>query len=256
MKELLDLRRNGAAFLPVIIVTLLSVCLPLLIIVIIPTVTGRSLGDDADLLRVSKLAVTTTILSPSGRVQLFLIEQFLMLFLITPITSAMSLAAHAVVGEKQARTLEPLLATPVTTTELLVAKVIGAFLPTIAISAAGLALYLAVLTIAAEPGVMVAMLNARTLVLVVLVAPTSALVALQATMIVSSRVNDARTAQQFGVLIIVPLMAILIGQFTGSLWLGAPALALIGLGLFGLWIVLTVLSVVMFERESILIRWR
>jgi hypothetical protein len=51
-------------------------------------------------------------------------------------------------------------------------------------------------------------------------------------------------------------MAILIGQFTGSLWLGAPALALIGLGLFGLWIVLTVLSVVMFERESILIRWR
>ena len=55
-----------------------------------------------------------------------------------PITGAMALAAHAIVGEKQARTLEPLLATPITTTELLVAKVLGALVPTLAISAAGL----------------------------------------------------------------------------------------------------------------------
>ena len=61
-----------------------------------------------------------------------------MLFLLTPITGAMALAAHAVVGEKQARTLEPLLATPITTFELLVAKVLGALLPTLVISFAGL----------------------------------------------------------------------------------------------------------------------
>ena len=42
----------------------------------------------------------------------------------------LSAAAHAVVGEKQARTLEPLLATPITTVELLVAKVLGALVPT------------------------------------------------------------------------------------------------------------------------------
>ena len=58
--------------------------------------------------------------------QLFLFQQFLMLFLLTPITGAMALAAHAIVGEKQARTLEPLLATPITTFELLAAKVLGA----------------------------------------------------------------------------------------------------------------------------------
>ena len=53
----------------------------------------------------------------------------------------MALAAHAIVGEKQARTLEPLLATPLTTLELLMAKVLGALLPTLAISLVGLALY-------------------------------------------------------------------------------------------------------------------
>lgn len=255
-KELLDLARNRAAFVPVILVTLLSFFLPLVILVVIPAMTGRGLGDDADLIRVTNLVGVPADLSPSGRVQLFLFQQFLMLFLLTPITGAMSLAAHAVVGEKQARTLEPLLATPVTTTELLVAKVLGAFLPTMAISSAGLALYFGVLPLVAERGVMSAMLSARTLLLVVLVGPMAALVALQAAMIVSSRVNDARTAQQFGVLIIIPLMVILVGQFTGSLWLTATALGVIGLGLFGLWVLLTALSVVTFDRESILTRWR
>jgi ABC-2 type transport system permease protein len=256
VKELLDLARNRAAFVPVILVTLVSFFLPLAIIVFIPAMTGRGLGDDADLMRVSRLGDVPVDLSPTGRVQLFLFQQFLLLFLLTPITGAMSLAAHAVVGEKQARTLEPLLATPVTTGELLVAKVLGAFLPTMAISAVGLALYFAVLPLVAEPGVMSAMLTARTLLLVVVVGPMAALVALQAAMIVSSRVNDARTAQQFGVLIIIPLMVILVGQFTGALWLSAGALGIIGLGLFGLWMVLTALSVALFERESILTRWR
>ena len=70
--------------------------------------------------------------------QLFLFQQFLMLFLLTPITGAMALAAHAIVGEKQARTLEPLLATPSRRSSCWSAKVLGALLPTLAISMAGL----------------------------------------------------------------------------------------------------------------------
>jgi ABC-2 type transport system permease protein len=69
-------------------------------------------------------------------------------------------------------------------------------------------------------------------------------------------VNDARTAQQFGVLIIIPLTAILIAQFTGSLWLSAPLLALIGAGLLAVWLALTLVSAALFQRESILTRWR
>jgi hypothetical protein len=83
----------------------------------------------------------------------------------------------------------------------------------------------------------------------------AALVALQAAMVISSRVNDARTAQQFGVLLIIPLTGLLIAQFTGRLWLSAATLAFLGLGLFGAWILLTILSVALFEREAILTRW-
>ena len=78
-----------------------------------------------------------------------------------------SIAAHAVIGEKQARTLEPLLATPVSTGELLVAKMLGALLPTLVISLAGLGLYLGGIVATAAPGVASAMLSLRTAMLAV-----------------------------------------------------------------------------------------
>jgi ABC-2 type transport system permease protein len=214
------------------------------------------LAGDADLIRVSGIAGDYHVLSAEGQIQYFLFEQFLLLFLLTPITGAMALAAHSVVGEKQARTLEPLLATPMTTTELLVATVLGALLPTLLISMAGVAVYFVGVALLAQPGVAREMATTRTALLVFVVGPAAALVSLQAAIVVSSRVNDARTAQQFGVLIIIPLTAILVAQFTGTLWLSAPLLALIGAGLLAVWLALTLVSAALFQRESILTRWR
>jgi ABC-2 type transport system permease protein len=255
-KEFLDLARNRTVLLPVVLVTVMSLALPFGIAVGIPRFTGRGLGHDVDLVNVSALAGVHAELSSDGRVELFLFQQFLMLFLLTPITGAMALAAHAIVGEKQARTLEPLLATPITTFELLTAKVFGALIPTLAISLMGLALYAGGIVLLAAPGVARAMASARTLLLVALVTPAAALVSLQSAILISSRVNDPRTAQQFGVLIILPLTGILVAEFTGSLWLTATALGLIGLGLLVAWVLMMLLSVVVFERESILTRWR
>ncbi len=256
LKELLDVSRNLAALLPVGIVAVATIALPLTIAVIIPAMTGHRLGGDRDLATVSLAAGAHVELTADARVQFFLFQQFLMVFLLMPITGAMALAAHAVIGEKQARTLEPLLATPITTAELLVAKALGALTPTLAISVVALFVYFGAIALFAEPGVMRTMIAPRTLLLVGFVGPAAALVALQVAIVVSSRVNDARTAQQFGVLIIIPLTAVLIAQFTGTLWLSATAMALIGLGLVGVWILLTLLSVALFERETILTRWR
>ena len=255
-KEFIDLRRNRAALLPVTLIMALSLAVPFGITIGVPLMSGQALSDDPDLARVSESAGLHEELSADGRIQLFLFEQFLLLFLLTPVTGAMALAAHAIVGEKQARTLEPLLATPVTTGELLAAKVLGAFVPTLLISFAGLATYFAGIVLLAESGVLQAMLTMRTVTLVAVVGPAAALVSLQSAIVISSRVNDARTAQQFGVLIIVPLTALLVAQFVGAVWLSAAALAWIGLGMVGTWILLLVASVALFERESILTRWR
>jgi ABC-2 type transport system permease protein len=255
-RELLDLTRNWAALVPVAAVTILALALPFLIAIAIPRLTGLPLANDGDLARASLMIRARGALSGEGQIQLFLFQQFLLLFLVIPVTGAMAIAAHSIVGEKQARTLEPLLATPVTTVELLVAKVVGALVPTAAIAAAGLLLYFGGIAWLAEPGVARSMASMRTAVLIVLVGPGAALVSLQTAIVVSSRVNDARTAQQFGVLIILPLSALLVAQFIGRLWLSASALAMIAAGLFAVWLILIAISAALFDRETILTRWR
>jgi ABC-2 type transport system permease protein len=255
-KELLDVRRNLGVMLPVVVATLALLTIPLAVAVFVPMLSGQSLADDGDLVRASLVIGFDSGLTPDGRIQLFLFQQFLTLFLMIPITGAMAVAAHAIVSEKQARTLEPLLATPLSTFELLLGKVIGALLPTFAISLVGLLLYLTIIAIAAEPGVMMAMVNARSLALVFGVGPMCALVALQFAILISSRVNDARTAQQFGVLIVMPITGLVIAQFTGTLWLTAPMLVLLTVAGLGFWVVLAVLSVILFDREQILTRWK
>lgn len=254
-KEILEIRRNPATLLPVALVALMSLGLGFTVLFIVPAFSGERLSADADLVRLSRLLGATSDLSIEGQVQLFLASQFLMFFLLIPITGAMALAAHAVVGEKQARTLEPLLATPLTTVELLLAKVLGAAAPTLAISGAGLLIYIVGLNLWAAPGVVGALANGRNMVLMLVVGPSAALVSLQSALLVSSRVNDARTAQQFGVLIILPLTALLVAQFMGS-WLSAAAFLLIGVGLFIIWVMLVAVSVLVFDRENILTRWK
>jgi len=254
-KELLDLARNPTALVPVAIITVFSLVLPFLLTVAVPAFAGRGLGEDAGLLRITAAAHPPAALSDDARVQFFLFEQFLVLFLLTPVTGALVLAAHAVVGEKQARALEPLLATPITTIELLAAKLFGAAIPTFAISFAGLALYAGGMLTFGEPGVALAMINVRSLLLVLWLAPAAGLVSLQSAVLISSRVSDPRTAQQWGVLIIAPLSGLFIAQLMGSLWFSAKVLAVLGLGLLVGWILLLLFSVAIFERETILTRW-
>ena len=72
----------------------------------------------------------------------------------------------------------------------------------------------------------------------------------------SSRVNDSRTAQQFGILIILPVSTLLLAQFLGRVWLSASALAMTAVGLVAAWLILLAVSILLFDRETILTRWR
>jgi ABC-2 type transport system permease protein len=100
------------------------------------------------------------------------------------------------------------------------------------------------------------MLNLRTALLLLLVGPALALVSLQAALLISSRANDPRTAQQFSVLIVLPLTGLVAAQFSGLLWLDGRIILWGGVALLGVWALLALISTAVFDRESILTRWR
>jgi ABC-2 type transport system permease protein len=259
-KEFLDLRRNRAVFVPVAILLVMCVALPFLLAIVLPAIGEQPLASDDDFRAVMPRVVAGSPelagLSGDAAVQVFVFQQFLMFFAMVPVSGAMALAAYSVVGEKQSRTLEPLLATPLTTAELLLAKVLGSALPAFGISAPALLLYFGLIAAFAEPGVLATLMSARTALIVLALNPLCTLVALQAALMVSSRSNDPRNAQQIGVLVVLPIIGIFISQLSGQFLLTVPTMVLIASGLAVAWVILLMLSVALFDRETILTRWK
>jgi ABC-2 type transport system permease protein len=258
-KELLDQRRNPMLFVPVIIVALVAIMLPLTVAVVIPRLTNEKLSDSSDLevaLEMYRDQPEMRALDPEGAIQGFIFQYFLLIFTLIPVTCAMSVAANSIVGEKQSRALEPLLATPITTIELLGAKVLGSLLPSVGMSVACLAVYLLMVVLFAQPGVAWAILGPRSLGVVFLLGPLAALAALQLAVCVSSRVNDARTAQQLGVTVILPIVALFISQLMGAFKLTGPVILAIATVLVVINAGLMALAVRLFDRETILTRWK
>jgi ABC-2 type transport system permease protein len=258
-KEITDLRQNLALFVPAMLVTFIAVLIPVFVAVIVPAATGERLSDSGDLeiaVEMYKKDPSMRSLDPEAAIQAYIFQYFLVMLILGPITSAMSIAASSVIGEKQARTLEPLLVTPITTFELLGGKLLGALLPALAVTVVSLALYLAVVALTAANGVFAVLLGPRTLGVMFLLGPLAAMVALQLAICVSSRVNDARTAQQLGVFVILPIPALLLGQIFGAVELTVPLILCISLVLILVNIGLMWFAIRLFDRETILTRWR
>jgi ABC-2 type transport system permease protein len=258
-KELADLRRNPGVFVPAAITGVASLLVPIFVALNVPVITGERLSDSSDFqiaAEMFRLEPATVGLSADGAIQAWIFQQFLIMLVLTPVAAAMSVAAFSVVGEKQARTLEPLLATPITTVELLTGKVLGAAIPALALGFGVFAVYAIGIAVFAEAGVWRVLFLPRSLAVTFLLGPLASLASLQLAVCVSSRANDPRSAQQIGVLILLPIAGLLAAQLLGSLQLTLAISALIAVGLTIVNLALMVLGVRVFDRESILTRWR
>jgi len=258
-KELADLRQNLTLFVPVLLVAVVSIFIPVFIAIVLPAVTGERLSDSSDFsiaIELYRQQPQTRSLDPEAAIQAYIFQTFLVFLVLVPVTASMSVAAFSVIGEKQSRTLEPLLATPITTLEIITAKVLAALLPSLAISIGCLAAYLLVILLFAHPGVAWILLVPRSLAVIVALAPLAALASLQMAVCVSSRVNDARTAQQVGALVILPITGLFVAQLLGALVLSTQVILLIAAGLALVNAGLTWMAIALFDRETILTRWK
>ena len=116
-------------------------------------------------------------------------------------------------------------------------------------------LFLGVIVLA-EPGVFRVLLTTRPLSIVLVLGPMASLAALQLAVCVSSRVNDARSAQQIGALIILPISGLLVAQLMGRVELTGAGIAMAAIALLTVNLVLMRIGVAIFDRESILTRWK
>ena len=195
-------------------------------------------------------------MNPSDLVAAFSLQQFLTTFLILPGYIPLAIATFSIVGEKQSRSLEAVLATPIRTVELLGGKTIAAVVPGILASWFAFVVLVVLSAVTVSPEVTVVFTDPSWIAAVFVLGPAIGLVSVVAGIVVSSRVNDPRVAQQIGSLVILPVLGIVVLQTaTGHLFeareyvIGAVIVTVIGI--VGLRVAAS-----LFGRESILTRWR
>jgi ABC-2 type transport system permease protein len=167
------------------------------------------------------------------------------------------IASYSLIGEKVQKSLEPLLATPTTDEEILVGKSIAAFLPAICSNYVGAAIF-TVLVDLFTSGTLKYLYypNWDIAIILFLLAPLACILGVGYNVLISSRANDVRTAQQLGSLIILPFGAVyLLSELrvltltTNNLLIMAAFLAVIDLIVF-------YLVKATFQREEILTKWK
>ncbi len=195
--------------------------------------------------------------SPSECMQGFLANQFLLLFLLIPLAVPVTIASYSIVGEKATRSLEPLLATPTSTAEILVGKALASAIP--AIGATWLAFLIFLIGarfFVVSDRVYALFTNPMWYVAMFLVAPLMTIFSVNVAIIISSRVSDPRAAEQIGMLVMIPLMLLFFGQIFGVIPLNMTTMLMMGGVILAADIGLIALGVKLFQREAILTRWK
>lgn len=186
-----------------------------------------------------------------------LLDTFSFFLVIGAAFAPLGIAAYSIVGEKVEKSLEPLLATPITDSEILTGKAISALVPTLVAMYIGAIIFMVGMDIVTYrtlgyyyfPNFTIASI---TLVLM----PIAAVMSILYSIIVSSRVNDVRSANSYGILMYFPFLAIFLASETGILTIDITTILIVSGIILAIDVALFFVSTKTFRREEILTKWK
>ncbi|WP_428911483.1 ABC transporter permease subunit [Niallia sp. Krafla_26] len=143
------------------------------------------------------------------------------LFLLVPIITASTVAANSFVGEKERRTLESLLFSPITIKTLFISKVAASFIPSFLVSIVSFILSGLLINSMGYPlfGSLI-FPSANWLALVFCLSPMVSFMTVLLNIYISSRVKTYQEAQNISGVIVLPVIALLVGQASGLFLVG------------------------------------
>ena len=228
-KDLKGITANKRLFSTLLIVPLvLTIVMPTIFILVIHFVPEET-DDFQQLLKMLPMAKQTGDFSLTviGLILNYILPVF---FLMIPIMTASIMAASSFVGEKEKHTLETLLYCPLTLKQIFRSKVFASFLLSMIVSFFSFFTMLIVLEaeILFFTGNLV-LPDVNWLVIMLLISPAISLIAITLIVRGSAKAQSVEESQQGAVFLILPIILLVVGQFTGilliSFWI------LLGLGI-------------------------
>lgn len=238
-KDLKDIFRSKTLLITIIVVPIMfSVIFPLVVMAgALLTDFEKIVGDDAQKLMDSILESTTGGVFASYSLEQQIVYMFInfilpALFLLVPIITAMTIAANSFVGEKENRTLESLLFSPISIKTLFLSKIIASLIPPLFISiisfiACGVIINSFGYSLFGE----VIFPSGNWVALITCLSPMVILLSVLLNILISARVKTNQEAQNLGGIIALPVIALMIGQVSGLFLLGVQLIILISIGI-------------------------
>lgn len=260
-KDLKEVRQNKAAWGPGIAVPLIFAILMPLIFIILPQVipvedVERELGDINVMLR-SMPPAMQALFEGRSLEQMFVLYMagftLAPLFLIMPLMFSTVIGSDSFVGERERKTMEALLYAPTSDMELFLGKVLAAVIPAIGLSWITYLMYIIVVNVASYPLFGDVWFPLPTWYpLMLWMTPALAVLGISATVLISSRVRTFMEAYQMSASLVVLVLALVIGQVTGVLFLGVGTALAVGAVIWLVDAALIYISVKKFKRSSLI----
>ena len=204
-KDLQIALKNKAVVIPVIVVPLIMMVLLPGVAVILPTQidSADEMFEDMDAFLANMPPAMQQQIEGLDGVQVWItlavIYIFAPFFLIIPLMVSAVIGADSFAGEKERKTLEALLYTPATDTELFLAKVLSALTPAIIVSWAAFILYALVANVGGWSAMgRIFFPTWSWIVLILWVVPAAAGLGLSVMVLISSKVTTFQEANQLG----------------------------------------------------------
>ena len=261
-KDLLEVRQNKAAWMPMVIVPLLFVLLIPLGLILVPQLFDIPLDEflsdpDLEVFLANMPPTLAKTMEGLDAVQSAIVMglgyMFAPMFLIFPLMFSTVIASESFAGERERKTMEALLYTPATDWELFMGKVLAAFIPAMLLTWGSFLGYAVVVNAASYPlfgRIWFPLANWGPLMF--WISPALALLGISATVLISIRNQTFMGAYQMSGSLVVVVLGLMVGQIAGVLYLSVGIGLLVGLVLWFVAVGLTTAAVRSFNRYSLL----
>jgi ABC-2 type transport system permease protein len=255
-KDWREIRRNKEVMVPIIIVPLIfSIVLPL-IFSTIPS--GQSnIGGQVPFPLPDYARAEIRGMEGSQVIQYIMLVYILApIFLIIPLMASSVIAADSFAGEKERKTIEALLATPISDSELFIGKVLVSLIPSMMVTLLAFAIYSAIVDVSMFTAIGRGLLlpNIAWALTIFLLSPALAMASISLTVMISARVRGFREAQQISSVLLLPILGLVFSQITGIAFFGPTIILSLTAVLAAVDVIIFRVSIKVFGREKILQR--
>ncbi|MCD1293400.1 ABC transporter permease [Methanocella sp. CWC-04] len=228
-----------------------SIAIPMIYLLTIP-----SNISEADVAMFEGLIPNFDSMTPQQSLIYYIVQSNLPFYLMMPSVIPTLISSYSIVGEKKGGTLEPLLATPVSSRDILLGKSLAAVIPSVLITWFSFLIYMTLVDAMTFKIFNYPILpNTLWFVSIFITAPLLTLMSVYLSILVSSKVNDIRAAQQISAVFVVPIMGVFVLQLFGYVSIDISTMIFFSLIIFIMDIILVRAGTKIFRREEILTKW-